>query len=63
MKKKIKEFTLEELSNHCSNSVSCRDCPLFKIFNIDHNSCFIVDIPESNSPIMEKEIEVEESET
>ena len=57
MKKKIKEFTLEELNNHCNNSVSCECCPLFKVFNINYNNCFFIDIPNSN---MEKEIEVEE---
>ena len=54
MKKKIKDFTLEEIRNNCRKYKNCQGCPFWLI------GCFksIFDIINGN---LEKEIEVDES--
>ncbi len=60
MKKKIKDLTLKEIRNICSNNVNgCNNCPLF---NFKDKLCLIQ--PDLHSMfignLLEKEVEVDE---
>lgn len=60
MKKKIKDFTLKEVTKYCDQRFDCENCP-FQPKNIKYD-CLSLCIDNINQNLIDEEIEVEDDE-